>query len=136
MKRQSKADLAAFTFKNKTLPGLAPVAMQEGRHVASNILRILKNKSTREFKYFDKGSMATIGRSRAVLEFRGFKASGLFAWLAWLFIHIFYLIGFQNKFFVFIRWMWSYLTFGKGARLIISRNWKSEDVRDVPSNKT
>jgi NADH:ubiquinone reductase (H+-translocating) len=129
-------DLASFTFKNNTLPGLAPVAMQEGRHVASNILRLIKQKSTQDFKYFDKGSMATIGRSRAVLEFHGLMASGWFAWLAWLFIHIFYLIGFQNKFFVFMRWMWSYLTFGKGARLIISRDWKSEDVKDVSINKT
>lgn len=133
-------DMASFTFKNSTLPGLAPVAMQEGRHAARNILRLLKNKTSDEFHYFDKGSMATIGRRRAVMEFRGFKASGWFAWLAWLFIHIFYLIGFQNKVFVFIRWMWSYLTFGKGSRLIISRQWKSEDgpslPKTMPTDKT
>lgn len=119
-------DLAAFTGPQGPLPGLAPVAMQQGRHVAQNILRLNKNKPLKEFVYVDKGAMATIGRSRAVMDFRGFKASGWFAWLAWLFVHIFYLIGFQNKLFVFVRWMLSYLTFGKGARLIMSREWRSD----------
>lgn len=127
-------DMASFQTAKGTLPGLAPVAMQEGRHAARNILRSIKGKPLDEFQYFDKGSMATIGRRRAVMEFRGFKASGWFAWMAWLFIHIFYLIGFQNKLFVFMRWMWSYVTFGKGSRLIISRQWKSEDGPSQPKS--
>lgn len=122
-------DLASFTDeKGNTLPGLAPVAMQQGRHVTRNIIRTLKNKPLEPFHYFDKGAMATIGRRRAVMEFRGWKAAGLVAWLAWLFVHIFYLIGFQNKVFVFMRWMYSYLTFNKGSRLIISRQWRSQDL--------
>ncbi|MCC6137847.1 MAG: NAD(P)/FAD-dependent oxidoreductase [Bdellovibrionaceae bacterium] len=122
-------DLASFAIPKGTLPGLAPVAMQQGRHVAHNIVRLSKNKPLNEFIYFDKGAMATIGKSRAVMDFRGIKATGWIAWMAWLFIHIFYLIGFQNKLFVFIRWMWSYLTFGKGARLIMNREWRSDGPR-------
>lgn len=122
-------DLASFTDdKGQTLPGLAPVAMQQGRHVARNVLRSVKGKPTVDFEYFDKGAMATIGRRRAVMEFRGWTAAGLIAWLAWLFVHIFYLIGFQNKIFVFLRWMYSYITFNKGSRLIISRQWRSEEI--------
>ena len=109
----------------QTLPGLAPVAMQEGRHAAKNVLRLFQGQSTSAFHYVDKGQMATIGRSRAVVEFGRLRFGGLFAWLTWLFIHIFYLIGFKNRLFVFIQWAWSYMTFKKGARLILDKEWRS-----------
>jgi NADH:ubiquinone reductase (H+-translocating) len=127
-------DQASFKTDKGTLPGLAPVAMQQGRHAARNVVRLLKEKQTKPFQYVDKGMMATIGRRRAIMEFKGFKASGLFAWLAWLFIHVFYLIGFQNKVVVFMRWTWSYLTFQKGSRLIINKVWKTDDSFDESSS--
>lgn len=111
--------------QNNPLPGLAPVAMQQGRYVARLILRQLRNKSAKPFHYFDKGQMATIGKSKAVLTFGRIELSGFIAWLAWLFVHIYYLIGFKNKFFVFLEWTWSYLTFKKGARLIVHKEWRS-----------
>ena len=107
----------------KPLPGLAPVAMQQGRHAARNILKSIAKKPTEPFKYLDKGSLATIGRRSAVLEFGKIKVGGLLAWLAWLFIHIFYLIGFRNRVIVFLNWMWSYFTYARGARLIVEKDW-------------
>ncbi len=107
------------------LPGLAPVAMQQGRFVARLILRSLKSKPREKFEYLDKGQMATIGRRRAVLQFKGIEMAGLLAWLAWLFIHIYYLIGFKNRLVVFLQWAWSYLTFQRGARLIVDKEWRS-----------
>jgi NADH:ubiquinone reductase (H+-translocating) len=104
--------------KGKPLPGLAPVAMQEGRWVAELIARDLENQPRRNFHYHDKGSLATIGRAAAVAQIGKFELSGYFAWLAWLFIHIFFLIGFRNRLLVMIQWAWSYLTFERGARLI------------------
>jgi len=121
-------DQACFAVgENQTLPGLAPVAMQAGRHAAANVLRRVRGGKTEPFHYVDKGVMATIGRSRAIMEFRGWQATGFIAWLAWLFVHIFYLIGVQNRLFVFWRWTWSYLTFQKGSRLILERDWKASD---------
>jgi NADH dehydrogenase len=119
-------DLAALKDSSgKLLPGVAPVAMQEGRFVAKVIRREIafgesSNGSTsREaFHYWDKGSLATIGRAAAVAEFGKIHISGLVAWLSWLFIHIFFLIGFQNRVLVLIQWAWSYLTYERGARLI------------------
>lgn len=108
----------------RVLPGLAPVAIQMGAHSAKNIIRQIKGKKPREFKYLDKGQMATIGRKLAVMEFKGLKARGTFAWLAWLFVHIYYLIGFKNRLFVLMQWTWSYLTFSRGARLITKKNWQ------------
>jgi|SRR5579884_89670 len=102
-----------------TLPGLAPVAMQQGRHVAGLILaRAAGRGSPIPFRYRDKGTLATIGRARAVAQIRGVRLSGLLAWLAWLLVHIFYLIGFQNRIVVLLRWSYSYLTRGRGSRLI------------------
>ncbi len=125
-------DQANFTHHGKnTLPGLAPVAIQQGRHVAKNILRELKGEERRDFEYVDKGIMATIGRAHAVVQTGFLKFSGFTAWLAWLFVHIFFLIGFRNRFFVFLQWTWSYMTFGRGARLITSRNWTSARRRDL-----
>jgi NADH dehydrogenase len=113
-------DLAALKDKNgKWLPGLAPVAMQEGTAVAKNIRCDLQGKSRRDFSYLDKGTLATIGRAAAVGQFPGgLHISGYFAWLAWLFVHIFFLIGFRNRILVLIQWAWSYITFERGARLI------------------
>ena len=104
--------------KGKPVPGLAPAAMQQGKSVAHNIARDLEGKPRQDFRYLDKGSLATIGRSAAVAEFGKIHISGFFAWLAWLFIHIFFLIGFRNRLIVFIQWAWSYLTYERGARLI------------------
>lgn len=119
-------DMASFaTADGSTLPGLAPVAMQQGRHVARQILRELKGEAREDFHYLDKGQMATIGKSKAVLQFGKLRMTGLLAWMAWLLIHIYYLIGFKNKFFVFLQWTWSYLTFKKGARLIVHKEWRS-----------
>ena len=96
------------------VPGVAPAAMQMGRHVG----RMIKEGSRQPFKYSNKGSLATIGRARAVADIRGVRFSGFPAWLAWLVIHIFYLIGFRNRFFVLLGWAWHYLTFRRGARII------------------
>lgn len=101
-----------------TFRGLAPEAMQQGRTVAANLLRLVSGKPTRPYVYRDKGMMATIGRSRAVVQMRGLRMTGFLAWSTWLFVHIFYLIGFQNKVFVFARWARGYLTLKRGARLI------------------
>ncbi len=103
-------DLAAVS----GVPGVAPAAMQMGRHVG----KMIASGERREFRYKDKGSLATIGRARAVADIRGIRFGGFFAWLAWLVIHIFYLIGFRNRFFVLAGWAWHYLTFRRGARII------------------
>jgi NADH dehydrogenase len=112
-------DLAALNDENgKPLPGLAPVAIQQGDWVAETIARDLENQPRRNFHYHDKGSLATIGRAAAVAQIGKFELSGYFAWLAWLFVHIFFLIGFRNRLLVMIQWAWSYLTYERGARLI------------------
>jgi NADH dehydrogenase len=112
-------DLAAMNGEDgKPLPGLAPVAMQMGRATAENILRDLQHEPRRSFHYHDKGMMATIGRAAAVGVSGKVHFSGLTAWLAWLFIHIFYLIGFRNRVLVVMQWAWAYLRFESAARLI------------------
>ena len=111
-------DLAAVEKNGKLVPGVASAAVQEGLHAAQNIVRALRGEPYEPFRYIDKGSLATIGRSRAVAEVRGLKLSGFVAWLAWLAIHVFFLIGFRNRFIVIINWAYSYLTFRRGARLI------------------
>lgn len=117
-------DMSCFQKDTKALPALAPVALQGGQFVARQILRDLQQKKREVFTYIDKGQMATIGRKKAILQFSSLKSSGFFAWVAWLIVHIYYLIGFKNKFFVLISWAWSYLTFKKGARLIIDKSWR------------
>jgi NADH dehydrogenase len=102
----------------KMIPGVAPVAMQEGRATARNIGRELQGKPRRNFHYVNKGNLATIGRAAAVAEFGKVHISGFLAWLSWLFIHIFFLIGFRNRIMVMIQWAWSYFTYERGARLI------------------
>jgi NADH dehydrogenase len=120
-------DLAALKDKSgNLLPGVAPVAILEGRYVAKVIRREIQLGQTssdpvaprQPFHYWDKGSLATIGRAAAVAQFGKIHISGFLAWLAWLFIHIFFLIGFQNRVLVLIQWAWSYLTYERGARLI------------------
>jgi NADH dehydrogenase len=112
-------DLAALKDEGgKWLPGVAPVAMQEGEATAHNIGREVNGKSRKNFHYFDKGSLATIGRAAGIAQFGKIHISGFIAWLAWLFVHIFFLIGFRNRILVLIQWAWSYLTYERGARLI------------------
>jgi NADH dehydrogenase len=100
------------------LPGLAPVAMQEGRYVARVIRNRLRGRTTAPFRYVDKGNLATIGRSKAVADVKGIRISGFPAWVTWLVVHLFYLIGFQNRLLVVTRWTFSFVTRGRGARLI------------------
>ena len=112
-------DLASLTDENgKQLPGVAPVAIQQGDWAANTIARDLEHQPRRNFRYHDKGSLATIGRAAAVAQIGKFSLSGYFAWLAWLFVHIFFLIGFRNRIIVMINWAWAYLTYERGARLI------------------
>ena len=120
-------DLANFTSPKdgKPLPGVSPVAIQQGRHAAHNILHMVEGAKPQRFYYWDKGSMATIGRNRAVADLNFVHFSGFPAWLAWLFIHVLYLVGFRNRIAVLLQWAWAYVTFNKGARLI-TRNFQSE----------
>lgn len=117
----------------KPLPGLAPVAMQQGQAVARNILRDLHGEPREPFTYFDKGQMATIGKKRAVLQSGGVKLGGLIAWLGWLFIHVLYLIGFRNRIAVVSAWAWSYLFSKRSARLIVGKAWRSYPTPPAPA---
>jgi NADH dehydrogenase len=112
-------DIASVPWKDgKNVPGMAPGAMQEGRHAARCIQADLNQKPRSDFSYIDKGSLATIGRASAVCDFGPIRIEGFFAWIIWIFVHIFYLIGFHNRVIVLIRWAWSYVTFQKGTRII------------------
>ena len=111
-------DLAATTSDGKPVPGVAPAAMQEGRHAARNIGHIIRGEAVEPFHYVDKGTVASIGRAAAVAEIGGFKLSGLVAWVVWLGVHIFYLVGFRRRFVVMTEWAWLYLRNEHGARLI------------------
>jgi hypothetical protein len=110
---------------DRPLPSVATVAIQQGRHAAENICADLDGYRRREFRYLDKGQMATIGRRRAVMQRGGFRSAGVFAWLLWLLVHIYFLSGFRNRLFVLIQWGWSYLTFARGTRLIVEKEWRS-----------
>jgi NADH:ubiquinone reductase (H+-translocating) len=107
------------------LPGVAPVAMQQGRYVARVVRDRLGGRTTPPFRYHDKGNLATIGRAAAVADLRGLKLSGFLAWVTWLCVHLFYLVGFENRVLVFIRWSVSFLTHGRGARLITVEDTKA-----------
>lgn len=112
-------DLATLTDpRGKPLPGTAPVAIQQGRWAADNIERLVAGQATRPFRYRDRGNMATIGRNSAVADIKGLRLTGFVAWLAWAIVHVFNLIGFRNRLLVSIQWLWGYLTFQRGARLI------------------
>jgi NADH dehydrogenase len=113
-----KADGAA-------LPGVALVAMQQGQYIAATIRGDLEGKPRKPFLYKDLGQMATIGRSRAIAEFGKLRLSGRFAWWFWLLVHIYRLSGFRNRLSVLVQWAWSYFTFGRGARLIVAKDWQA-----------
>jgi NADH dehydrogenase len=119
-------DLANFSHQTgEPLPGVSPVAMQQGRHAARNILWMIDGEKPQRFWYFDKGSMATIGRNKAVADLKLVHLSGIPAWLAWLFVHVIFLVGFRNRLAVLFQWAWAYFSFNKGARLI-TRNFQAE----------
>jgi NADH dehydrogenase len=130
-------DMARFEENGRPLPGVSPVAMQQGSYVAK-VIRWEAEGDGRPprtpFRYLDKGSMATIGRSRAIAMVGStLKMRGFIAWLAWLFIHIFYLIGFRNRIIVLLNWFWSYVSYGRGARLITSTGWTPAHVAAAPA---
>jgi NADH dehydrogenase len=119
-------DLAHVADRNGVpLPGTAPVALQQGRYAARAIRSALRGEDPPRFRFRDKGQMATIGRSRAVLEIGRLRLAGWPAWVAWLVVHIYYLTGFRNRVFVVLHWAWSYVTFRRGARLIVDKEWRS-----------
>ncbi|WP_153557630.1 NAD(P)/FAD-dependent oxidoreductase [Roseimaritima sediminicola] len=115
------------------LPGLAPVATQAGCYVADVIIDEVRAESApdparrKPFEYRDKGQMATIGRKRAIMQAGKRKKNGFLAWIVWLVVHIYFLSGFRNRFFVFLKWCWAYLTFSKGARLIVQKEWRQAE---------
>ena len=135
---------AAKDEKGKLLPGVAPNAIQQGKYVAKVIREETefadgKSKSARKpFHYWDKGSLATIGRSAGIAQFGKIHISGFIAWLSWLFVHIFFLIGFRNRILVFIQWAWSYVTYERGARLITGSTylpgWTAPDTSGTVTN--
>lgn len=112
-------DMASLKQENgEPVPGVSPAAMQMGGATANNILADLKGKERKNFRYVDKGTMATIGRSKAIAEIQGLKFKGFIAWMMWLFLHVFFLIGFRNRIIVMLEWFWAYLTRERSARLI------------------
>lgn len=122
-------DLAHVERDNGQLvPAVAPAAIQEGTHAAKNIRRMLAGKAALPFRYWDKGSLATIGRAAAVADFGPLKLGGVIAWLAWLFVHVFFLIGFRNRFIVLSHWAWAYFTYQRGARVITEGCATCEDA--------
>ena len=114
-------DIACMSTEDYPLghPMVAQPAIQQGRLLGENIVRFLEHKSMKPFKYNDKGSMATIGRNKAVCDMKGYRFQGVFAWFVWMFVHLFFLIGFRNKMVVFINWVYNYIRFDREARLII-----------------
>lgn len=121
-------DLCSFRDdKQELLPGIAPVAMQQGRHFTKVVICDLDQRPRSEFRYTDKGQMATIGRSCAIAQVGKYQMTGFFAWLAWLVVHIYFLTGFRNRLFVILSWTWSFLSFRRGARLILAKNWRFYD---------
>jgi NADH dehydrogenase len=111
-------DLATLVQGGKPIPGVAPAAMQEGRYVARSIMKKLRGQSVAPFSYFNKGNLATIGRNRAVADFGKFHLSGFPAWFVWVFVHLMYLVEFENRMLVLMEWVYNYITRNRGARLI------------------
>ena len=109
-------------------PMMAQPAMQQGRLLANNLIKIINKKEPKPFEYKDKGSMATIGRNKAVVDLPKFKFSGVFAWFVWMFVHLFSLIGFKNKAVVFLNWVYNYIRFDREARLIMRPYKKRNQV--------
>jgi NADH:quinone reductase (non-electrogenic) len=110
--------------RDRLLPGVAAVAQQQGIYIGRTILNDLRGRAREPFRYHDKGQMATIGRSRAICEIGRAHFAGHFAWWLWLLVHIYTLTGFRNRLSVMLEWAWSYFTFGRGARLIVPREWR------------
>jgi NADH:ubiquinone reductase (H+-translocating) len=128
---QAVGDMISTTFDGgKPVPGVSPAAMQAGRHAAKNIELQLKGEKPVPWKYFDKGSMATIGRDKAVAQVAGMKFGGHLAWAAWVFVHLIFLIGFRNRAAVFFQWIWAYFSYGRGARLITGSTGKWGVLRE------
>jgi NADH:ubiquinone reductase (H+-translocating) len=118
-------DLASFGHQGaKPLAGVAPVAMQEGRHAARTIQGRLRGEPSRPFHYFNKGNLATIGRNKAVAEFGKLHLGGFLAWFVWVFVHLMYLVEFENRLLVFVEWVYNYFTYNRGARLITGKDAK------------
>lgn len=107
-----------MTLNGAPVPAVAPAATQQGKHAAANILRSLRGAARLPFRYRNKGMLATVGRTAAVADFGKLKLSGVSAWLAWLFIHLLFLVGFRNRLFVLLHWTWSFISYDRGARLI------------------
>ena len=128
-------DMTRFFQDGKLLPGVSPVAIQMGRTVARNIKYDLAGKPRKNFRYFDKGNMATIGRKAAIAQIGSIHLSGFIAWVAWLMVHIFFLIGFRNRIAVLFNWAWSYFTYQRGARLITGRKVR-ENTKQTKKNET
>jgi NADH dehydrogenase len=124
-------DQASYTHQTGSpLPGTAPVALQQGRFIGKTIRNEVKGKPRSKFHFRDKGQMATIGRSRAIVEMGRLKLAGFFAWVVWLVVHVFYLTGFKNRVLVVMQWAWSYLSFRRGARLIVDRGWSPAEEQE------
>jgi len=117
-------DLAAFLQDGKQVPGVAPTAIQQGHYAATLIAHRLRNEKTKPFRYLDKGSLATIGRNQAVAQIGPFQFSGILAWLAWLFIHLLYIVEFENRLLIVVQWAYDYFTHNRGARLITGEQQK------------
>jgi NADH:ubiquinone reductase (H+-translocating) len=117
-------------------PMLAPVAVQQGKHLGKNLKRRLEGKAEKPFKYLDKGTMATIGRNRAVADIRKLRLGGLIAWLAWMFVHLITLVGFRNRIIVAINWIYNYFTYDKALRLIIKRGSNKEEFFEEASSSS
>jgi NADH:ubiquinone reductase (H+-translocating) len=137
-------DLAAFQQEDGTfVPGVAPAAIQQGHLAAKNVIHLVRKEGTETFQYFDKGSMATIGRSRAIAVAGNLKMTGFLAWLAWLFVHVLSLVGFRNRVVVLLEWAWAYVSFQRSARIILSSTVPrepypvaSQRVPKVPEKET
>jgi NADH dehydrogenase len=128
-------DQARREWEGDAVPPLSPAAIQMGKHAAKNILADLRGVTREPFEYWDKGIMATIGRAKAVAQTGSLHLSGFLAWLAWCFVHIFYLIGFRNRIMVFIEWVWSYVKYKRGARLITEPDWQQRALPPAPEER-
>lgn len=126
-------DIAAMISEEhpKGFPMLAPVAMQQGKNLGDNLKRMLNKKEMKPFKYFDKGSMATVGRNRAVVDLPNkMSFQGFFAWFVWLFVHLMFIIGFKNRLLILTSWVWNYFTYDRSNRLIIPTEIKSKKAKE------
>ncbi len=130
-------DLAAVTQGAGLVPAVAPAAVQAGRHAAENVLRALSSQSLEPFRYVDRGSLATIGRSAAVADLGRLQIAGPIAWIAWLVLHVAFLVGFRNRAIVVFQWAWSFISFDRGARLITGPlHRKDHAAGHIPASDT